>query len=312
MKAPSSGRWSELPTDILRSVLEQDGTGCRLYNPEEDSIYGTKRDFSGTRFLANSGNWFLVLDSRSNLYIMDVFSEKMIHLPPLESIKGGHFSLERVGDKIFSENEKKEEYVVVWFFGMVSKYIAYCKNGEDHYRDIPTRTNVPRELRGLSDIVLHGGDSLYIFTARQLIRKLVFFGQEGFMDVYKSDTLLLRKVTLDHISGGRFHSSIAVTTAGEVLLVQNFFYEITRYRNFRVFKKDPNPDPDAIIDDPNHIVEVHSLGDEALLLDLGITVWNCSCMDICVFSLATKKLKRFPDFSPSDIRFKDARWFLPS
>ncbi|KAG7556453.1 F-box-like domain superfamily [Arabidopsis suecica] len=387
METRNSGYWSELPIDILRSVLErlsfvdfhrakivcsnwyscskhslilrkpespwlilfQERGGCGLYNPEEDSIYETNRDFSRIRFLANSRNWFLVRDSRSNLYIMDVFSEKKIDLPPLESIKGGFVTLSRVGDKKFSErftygseefiknaedlrgllwvDEKKEEYVVVWFFDRGARYIAFCKNGEDHYRDIPTQIDVCKEL---SDMVLHGGDStLYILTKRRVIRKLAFSKQEGFVDVAKfSDTF--RQTTYDHISGAILSNNIAVTTAGEVLLVQNFFYETTRYRRFRLYKKDPNTDQ-------NPLVEVYSLGDEALLMDLGITVpagstlgiepnsiyFTCddrvygpqhSCLDICVFNIATKKLKRFPGLSLSndDLSLKDARWFLPS
>ncbi|EFH62172.1 hypothetical protein ARALYDRAFT_899647 [Arabidopsis lyrata subsp. lyrata] len=44
-----------------------------------------ERDFEGFRFLANSGNWFLVIDSCSNLYIIDVFGKNLIDLLPLES-----------------------------------------------------------------------------------------------------------------------------------------------------------------------------------------------------------------------------------
>ncbi|EFH62948.1 hypothetical protein ARALYDRAFT_893647 [Arabidopsis lyrata subsp. lyrata] len=35
-----------------------------------------------------------------------------------------------------------------------------------------------------------------------------------------------------------------------------------------------------------------------------------SSLDICVFNLATKTLKRFPGFS--NLKLKDAQWFLPS
>lgn len=138
MDTTNSSRWSELPIDILRSLLERlrfvdfhrakivcsywyscskqsllrktwspwlilfpEKGGCAIYNPDEAKDYKTKRDSSGIRFLANSVNWFLVLDSRSNLYIIDVFSEKKIDLPPLESIKNGLYSLEQVGGKAF-------------------------------------------------------------------------------------------------------------------------------------------------------------------------------------------------------------------
>ncbi|CAA0404750.1 unnamed protein product [Arabidopsis thaliana] len=253
MDTTNSSRWSELPIDILRSLLEQKG-GCAIYNPDEAKNYKTKRDSSGIRFLANSVNWFLVLDSRSNLYIIDVFSEKKIDLPPLESIKNGLYSLEQVGD------EKKKEYIVVWFFDKGTEYKAFCKNGEDHYRDIPIRKNVCKELQGLYDMLLHGGDNLYISKTRQSIRKLRFFEQEGFIDVDNSEILPFRKISF-YIDGARFSNNIAVTTSREVLLVQNFFYETTRYRSFRLYKKDPNPDLNATINNPYPMVELCSLGD---------------------------------------------------
>lgn len=67
-------------------------------------------------------------------------------------------------------DEKKEEYIVVWYFSYkYIKEIAYCKNGEDHYREIPT---VYIELTDISDMVLRGGDSLYVSTRTHYIQKL--------------------------------------------------------------------------------------------------------------------------------------------
>ncbi|XP_010495488.1 PREDICTED: F-box protein At5g25290-like [Camelina sativa] len=396
METPNSSHWSELPMDILTSVFEllsfvdlhrakivclnwyscskqtlfrkkrhpwlilfPKNDVCSLYNPDEARVYKTKRDFSGIRFLANSGKWFLVLDSVSNLYIIDLFSEKRIDLPPLESIKRDHYSLERVGDNEFKEvvvfgferpsiaimnakdlrgllwvDDKKEEYVAAWYFNESYKipidYIGVCKNGEDHYRRIPTRLSYP----AISDMVLQGGggDSLYVSTSSQCMQKLDLSGQEGF----KNDDTLMPFHPRDHVYERTVSYNIAVTTSsGEVLFVQRIFNETTRHRIFRLYKKDPNPDPDAIINHPNPLVEVYSLGNEALLLDLGITVpadhtlgiepnsiyftrhdrackrvRKPSCLDICVFNLATKNLKRFPALFK--LRLTDARWFLPS
>ncbi|CAH8263300.1 unnamed protein product [Arabidopsis lyrata] len=82
-------------------LLSQEEGGCCLYKPEEDKFYETKSDFSRYRFLASSGKWFLVVDSRSDLYIIDVFSDERIRLPPLESINGGLYMVERVGSNEF-------------------------------------------------------------------------------------------------------------------------------------------------------------------------------------------------------------------
>ncbi|XP_019097436.1 PREDICTED: F-box protein At5g25290-like [Camelina sativa] len=289
MKTPNFAFRSDLPMDILTSVFKRlsfvdlhrakivclnwyscskqtllckkrhpwlilfpENDVCSLYNPDEGRVYKTKRDFSGIRFLENSGNWFLVLDSKSKLYIINLFSEKHIDLPPLESMKRDHYSLERVGDNEFKEND----------------------------------------------------DTLMPFRPRDYVYETISY-------------------------------NIAVTTSGEVLLVEIYFYKTTMQRRFSLFKKDPNPDPDAILNNPNPLVEVYSLGDEALLLDLGITVpadhtlgiepnsiyftrhdrackrgLEPSCLDICVFNLATKNLKRFPGLS--NLWLTDARWFLPS
>jgi len=134
--------------------------GCVLYNPEEDNrLYSTKRDFSKTRFPTNSGNLFLTLDAESNLYIIDLFSEKRINLPPLDSVKG-FYNLKRIGDKEFEEKftrpsfgynnqnvvnlrgllsvdeDNQEKYTVVWFFDMCANYIAG--------RSLPYHSNIYR------------------------------------------------------------------------------------------------------------------------------------------------------------------------
>ncbi|CAH8392895.1 unnamed protein product [Eruca vesicaria subsp. sativa] len=62
-------------------------------------------------------------------------------------------------------------------------------------------------------------------------------------------------------------SSIAVTTSGQVLLVESDPWNRSW---FRLYKKDPDiEDPDSSC---HALVEVDSLGGESLLLDLGFTV----------------------------------------
>ncbi|EOA22884.1 hypothetical protein CARUB_v10003616mg [Capsella rubella] len=370
---PSCIQWSELPMDILRSVFEllsfvdfnraklvnrnwylcskqtspridkspwlilfpHDG-GCALYNPNEARVYKTKRDLSDIRFLANSGNWFLVLDSKLDLCIIDLFSDKKIHLPALDmSTKS---SLGRQGTRYSSAgtagdlrgllwvDEKKEEYVVVWYFGWNTESLAFCKNGEDHYRKVPGSI----DLEYICDIVLIRGDSIYISRYHDaLVTKHDLSGQEGSKVMFGQDieTLFRRLHDLRTYS-----CNVAVTLSGEVLLVESIVNKSTMSRIFYLYKKG-SKDYDA--------VKVDSLGDEAMLLDLGITVPadhtlgiepnsiyftrdgracnlgpDSSCLDICVFNLATKTIKRFfpgLGLGPSNnLSIKDARWFLPS
>ncbi|KAJ4900477.1 hypothetical protein Rs2_14428 [Raphanus sativus] len=140
-------------------LLSLEEGGCRLYNPVEDRVYVPKRDFSGCRFLGNSGKWFLVADSQSNLYIVDVFSDDKIDLPCLELVsnEGCVHSLEPLGDHgDFNEklvgrtnspgirksaeelrgrvllDEKTRDYVVVCRFDRCD-YMRFCKKGDDRY-----------------------------------------------------------------------------------------------------------------------------------------------------------------------------------
>ncbi|CAH8360095.1 unnamed protein product [Eruca vesicaria subsp. sativa] len=325
-------------------LFPKDG-GFVLYNPKEGSIQRNQGDFSGCRFLANSGNWLLVLDSVSNLYILDVFSHRKIPLPSLESIDSADCTIKRVGDRVFERHdsdcifsdlssdvvrgllwvsESGKEYVVVWLFDLPGhSYLSFCKNGDTHYTDIPLFYHQDlHRYDGLSDMVL-SGDRLYISTSRRYVRILDLSCPQGFYNDITGRTPFPMLSRHDQ----RYDSSIAVNTSGEVLLVESDPYNRTW---FRLYKNDPDVEnPDWAC---HTVVEVDSLGGEALLLDLGYTVpankalgiepdciyftrhfRPCHCtprdLDICVFSLATKTLDRFPDLDKMNLM--DARWFLP-
>ncbi|KAG7571964.1 hypothetical protein ISN44_As09g003610 [Arabidopsis suecica] len=348
-------------------LLSREERGIRLCKPDEDMFYEMTTDFSGYRFLASSGKWFLVVDSRSDLYIIDVFSDERIRLPPLESIKGGLYMVERVGSNEFKVtlirgifngscsvqttkylrgllwvDDKNGDFVVVWQFEE-GQFLGFCKKGDLHYRDIPIRVDVRREFRGLKDVVLKGYN-LYSLVTRSFIRHLDLSGQDGFKDVSVIPRFPMWKPYTPRVDFGvteikkviSFSDSIAVTTSGEVLLVFTKAYEpfCERSRIFRVYKRDPKElDPNTY---DTRLVEMESIGDEALFFDLGITVpadhtlgiepnsiyftrndrfghknISIPCLiDICVYNIATRTIKRFP--SLSNLKLKDAQWFLPS
>ncbi|KAJ0266501.1 hypothetical protein HA466_0004960 [Hirschfeldia incana] len=322
--------------------------GCVLYNPKEGKIErNLQGDFPGCRFLANSGNWWLVLDSGCNFYIIDVFSKETIRLPSLESIRSTTCTIKRVGDKgflrldstnIFVEqdsdavscddvrgllwvDEGGKDYVVVWFFDHEydHDYVSFCKKGDTHYTDIPLFYPDNHWFKGLSEMVLRGY-TLYITTSRRFVRVLDLSGS-SFKECTKPFPMLSRFELCD--------SSIAVTTSGEVLLVES---DPRKRSWFRLYKKDPAiEDPDSSC---HALVEVDSLGGEALVLDLGFTVpandtalggiepdsiyftrhyrpshWSGRDLDICVYNLASKSFKRFCDLGVTGLA--DARWFLP-
>ncbi|KAG2301249.1 hypothetical protein Bca52824_029900 [Brassica carinata] len=353
------GRWSDLPMDLLRCLLErlsfvdfhrakmvcsnwylcskqtlgpklgspllimsEEEGSYHLYNPEEDRVYEAKSNY---RFLGSSGKWFLVVDSRSDLYIISVFSNERIRLPPLESVKSSLYEIKRLGgDKEFNElfverepfssgsfvatkdvravlwvDEKKGDYIVVWGFE-ACPYLRFWKKGDVHYREIPTRGDSLRPNR----TELHSAPG--------------FSGQDSFEDV---STIYWPPLCPDVFWGTRaykvisYRNYIAVTTSGESTSERN--------RMFHLYKEIENK-----------VIKVDSdLGDEALFLDLCITVpadhtlgiepnsiyftrddrfchKRVSCIDICVYNLATKTIKRFP--SLSNFKIKDAQWFFPS
>ena len=352
---------------LLMLSSEKDGCRCNsVYNPEDGRVYEPKSDFSGYRFLGSSGKWFLVVDSRMKLYIIDVFSEKRIDLPPLESFKGSHFKIWREGEENVKHmlmddedpfrdefphaaedlrgrlwvDDKNGNYVVVWQFEMYP-FLGFCRTGDDHYREIPTELEVQRELRGLNDMVLKGYN-LYVYATREFIRHLDLSGQDedGFKDVSEKHRLPMWMPSMTMKERERMkqkrsipsNKGIAVTRAGQVLVV--FTYDLgtsESHRMFHLYKRDPKDlDPKTL---DTRLLEVHSLGDEALFYDLGITVPadhtlgiepnsiyftrddrichnKLSCLDIGVFNLATKTVKRFHGLS--NFNFNDAQWFLPS
>ncbi|VYS53325.1 unnamed protein product [Arabidopsis thaliana] len=348
-------------------LLSPEEGGFRLYKPDEDKFYETKSDFSGYRFLASSGKWFLVVDSRWDLYIIDVFSDERISLPPLESTQGGLYMVEREGSNDFKVtliggslngrccvhtteylrgllwvDDKNGDFVVVWQFEQ-GQFLGFCKKGDLHYRDIPIRVDVRREFRGLQDVVLKGYN-LYILVNRSFIRHLDLSGQDGFKDVSATPRFPIwvsafgRDLGISEIKKViSFSDSIAVTTSGDVFLVFTTAFESLgeRSRIFHVYKRDPEKELKRNICGTS-LVEVESIGDEALFFDFGITVPadhtlgiepNCiyftrndrfghkdgsiPCLvDICVYNIATRTFKRFP--SLSNLKLKDAMWFLPS
>ncbi|EOA30779.1 hypothetical protein CARUB_v10013923mg [Capsella rubella] len=379
--------WSKLPLDILRSLFEllsfvdfhrakmvcsnwyhvsketvprkslspylilfpDDTTDCLQYKPYEKDIIYTRA--APSRLLASCGKWLLMIDSRSRLYIIDVFSGNKIDLPPLESLLSNDYALKDRGDKEFEwessdgsvyilyadeirgrlwVDEKTDELALVWFFDSPPCFLGFYKKGNAHYDLIPITYGIPKVLTGMLSLVLRGY-RLYILTLRRFVRIIDFSRQHGFEEVNTGGTGSDPSPKFPPPECNCYFS-IAITTAGEVLFVTE-----TKMA-FRIYKMDPNAEPDDNMPD---LLDVDSLGDEALLLDLGITVpanhtlsikpnsvyfthhnlirsnanWNKPdnflppyVVDICVFNLSTKTLEPFP--APSNMTLKDARWIF--
>ncbi|CAN6981793.1 unnamed protein product [Brassica rapa subsp. trilocularis] len=120
----------------------------------------------------------------------------------------------------------------------------------------------------------------------------------------------------------RKKKNVVLTVRGDVLIVKSKNPAMSETWNFKIFKMDSSS---------KGLEEIFSLGDEAIILDLGITVlakdqegvisnsiyftdeeihWYAT--EIFVFNLDTKKVEQLPPLVSSCASFSRARWFLPS
>uniref|UniRef100_A0A0D3AXX4 Gnk2-homologous domain-containing protein n=1 Tax=Brassica oleracea var. oleracea TaxID=109376 RepID=A0A0D3AXX4_BRAOL len=183
-------------------------------------------------------------------------------------------------------DEKKGDYVVVWRFD-ACPYLRFCKRGDVHYREISTRFGVPSG--GLESVVLKGS-GLYVQTEQGYIRHLDLSGQHSFENVWAINWHLVNTDVYERMGGYRiisFSDNFAVTTSGEVMHEALFLdFGITV------------PGDHTLGIEPNSIYFTR---------DDRFRHKRVSCIDICVYNLATKTIKRFP--SLSNLKLKDAQCF---
>ncbi|CAE5978457.1 unnamed protein product [Arabidopsis arenosa] len=248
-------------------MLFPDDGGCLLCNPYEKAVYKTKRDCSGSRFLASCGKWLLMLDSRSRLYIIHVFSGNRIDLPPLESLLSNYSALKRMEDR-----DKEFEFEST----NGSYYSLYADEIRGHLvgRRGDERVGFSVEINWPCSWSCSSGYRLYILTSRRSVRVIDFSGQQGLEELTGSDTSPMFSPL-----GYSCYFSIAVTTAGEVLLVTTTTSEMVFC--FCIYKKAPNADPED------------QIARSCLLLDLGITVLLC-LLTMPLVSNQTQSILRAP------------------
>ncbi|KAG7583599.1 hypothetical protein ISN44_As08g031140 [Arabidopsis suecica] len=263
-------------------LFPHDG-GCLLCNLYEKVVYKTKRDCSGSRFLASCGKWLLMLDSRSRLYIIDVFSGNRIDLPPLESLLSNYSALKRMEDrdKEFEFESTDGSYYSLYADEIKGRLYLWSSQ-EDNWPMWSGSLRLP---------------SIHLNVSRRVVRVIDFSGQLGFEELTRSHT----SPTFSHL-GFNCYSSMVVTTAGEFLLVPTTTSESSeRVFCFCIYKMDPNADPDDQMPD---LVEVDSLGYEVLLLDsslLTIPLVSNQTLSISVimtFSLPTATRSTLPISRP--------------
>uniref|UniRef100_A0A1J3FHI9 Putative F-box protein n=1 Tax=Noccaea caerulescens TaxID=107243 RepID=A0A1J3FHI9_NOCCA len=334
---------------------------CLLFNPEEkDKLYRTRREeadlgseFAKSFCIATCGNWLLMRDPLFTLYIVNLFTHEIIRLPPVET-QLGTMKIERMRDdgdlefrvtcdsgKVYKHkkgslrlqssllwiDEKTRDYIVVW--GLVERHccVVYCKNGDTSWNQIP-------ETLDCCDMVYKDSKLYFLssscgFIIFDMMIPFPFPPQVTFQcSVYvcKNRCRCSEYVERDRCRHGYRQSvaatMIVVTVTGQVLKVEKISGIHSRTWSFRVYK----------VYSSGSVEKIDSLGDEALLLDQGITVlandtnglvrnsiyfsYPCADTIFCVFNLEEQKMEllhRFDSSSSSSVdQFSRGRWFLPS
>ncbi|CAA7031020.1 unnamed protein product [Microthlaspi erraticum] len=359
--------WSNLPSDLLASVYERLGfvdlqraksvcpswhyasrrfvPKCHIipwlfilpknnknnsftfFNPQEkEKLYRTQDlgvEFAESVCRATYGSWFLMqYPRRYNLCMVNIFTNEKINLPPVEYQLGttkiertkddgfrilGHDGREtrrmNIRSPVFWIDGKSKDYIVLW--GLSGLCVVYSKNGDTSWSQIPKSSDCyhmvykDHKLYFLTSKV----DGLKIFDFSEHFRREAFHGSIS-TPIYSNGTKLV------------------VTVSGDVLKVKRMF-DSWSGNSFTIYKVYSSL---GFLEDHE---EVDSLGDEAMLLDQGITVpandiegikrnsiyfignLDKNTTDISVFDLETQKTELIHKFDCSSYQLSNARWFFP-
>ncbi|KAG7546607.1 F-box domain [Arabidopsis suecica] len=332
---------------ILFPRDNDNNNSCTLFNPEEKhKLYKTKdlgEEFAKSLCKATYGSWLLMRDPRFNLYILNIFTRERINLPPVES-QLGMTKIERtiddcfriishdhnmismeyiglyIGPCVFWIDEKTKDYIVIWGLGRWS--VVYSKKGDTSWNQIP-------DISDCCDMVYKDHKLYFSGSGYQCDFRIFDFSRETPQQTFQG-IVIMQGLILNHRHGQPGYSHCTVTTKlvvtvnGDVLKVDRIWERKTRIcRFFDVYKVYSS-------ESLKNYEKVESLGDEAMLLDLGITVLandieglkrNCIYFsgsleniihDKFIFNIETQKMERVHKLDCSSAQLSSARWFLPS
>ncbi|KAL9287701.1 putative F-box protein [Arabidopsis thaliana] len=345
-----SGSRQSVPIQIPWLILfpEYDNNNsCTLFNPEEKGqVYKMKDlgvEFSKSVCTATYGSWLLMRDPLYNLYILNLFTHERVNLPPFESQLGMvkiertiydwfHSTLHyngkeyhkriRILSTVFWIDEKTKDYVVIW--GLGSSCVVYSKKGDKCWNQIPETSNCHH--------MVYKDHKLYFSTSTYKYEFRIFdFSREIPQQIFQG-YVIMQGLTLNRHRGqpgypfATIDTKLVVTVTGDVLKVDRIVEKETRIcRFFDVYKVYSSGSY-------KKYEKVESLGDEAILLDLGITMLANDTVgllgnsiyfsgthtkskvinDTFIFSLETQKMDPVHKFDCSSAQLSSAPWFLPS
>ena len=307
---------NKIPWMIL---LPEEKSYCLLFNPEdrEEKLYKTGDYFSNNIYcLATCRSWLLMNPSYENwehpVYIFNLLTRERINLPLTTPVRRLHSAVLWIDDKT-------KDYLVI------RESLAYVKKGYNSWKQIS------EGIQNQEDMVFKD-HKLYCLTNNEL-RIFDFSGEfplqlsraslGGGGRVNEIFSLRMRFPGVPwYVQQVRKKKNVVLTVRGDVLIVKSKNPAMSETWNFKIFKMDSSS---------KGLEEIYSLGDEAIILDLGITVlakdqegvisnsiyftdeeihWYGT--EIFVFNLDTKKVEQLPPLVSSSASFSRARWFLPS
>ncbi|KAL0738766.1 hypothetical protein Bca4012_014976 [Brassica carinata] len=261
-----------------------------------------------------------------NLYIVNLFTGERINLPPVESqfgmtkvervlynefcIKSNNryeYNLMDVRSPVFWIDEKTKDHVVSWVLS--NFFVVFSKTGDNSWNQIP-------QSSGCLDMV-YKDHKLYLSTYSGKVKIFDFSGEIPQQIVIEEKHIVPPLVILKPIGGFRddywsriVATNIVVTVTGDVLKVVKIWTYWSRSWSFRLYKV-------YSLGFKQH-EQVYSLGDEAILLDLGITVLandsdgvrrnsiyfsDCSnANNVFLFSFKTQKMEKLHKVKLQDIK----------
>ncbi|CAL9235356.1 unnamed protein product [Arabidopsis halleri] len=299
--------WSKLCHDLLRSIFESlhykdyhrartvcsnwynVSTTCKrplypwritfsenstsLFDPVEDKIHEIQHpgiEFSDRYVLASCSNWFLMVDSGLDFYLLNVFTRERINLPSMESSILGKERLEKeVEWKHFIErtdinsnkkqaclwiNERTGDYVVAW--SIKQYYLFTYKKGDDSWLNLEDTKCV--------SMALNKDYKLYVYTLDNSIKIFDLSGElpseivEG--NPYRNHPFSFRVVSKPGEYAWR--QIVAVTNSGEVLMIVSL-KGLENKRLFYIYKMNLGS---------SNWERVDSLGGEMLIFGHGVTI----------------------------------------
>ncbi|CAH2055330.1 unnamed protein product, partial [Thlaspi arvense] len=340
---------NQIPWLILFPHKEEanNDSSCVLFVPEDrDKVYKTRDlgvDFVRSCCLATHGSWLLMMDIHWNLNILNPLTGERIDLP-----LAGRKKTPPPQDACYFDNgppkvcpslaclwidDRSKYYVVAW-------NEKVTKTGSNTWRWLPcSRLMSGWDREGSQLVYEHRAQKLYFHSVGDAVKVWCLSGDDpkqvsedyapinyefwGFLPDRSKDEKLYLKEEERYVKGYvDSRLTIAVSrVSGRVLKVAIAEQKSKRWF-FRVYEMHPTELAWQVID---------SLGDEALILDMGITVVAKDIPGIkrnsiyfsgfgyrrknpdhlFVFDLTTHKVEPLPQCVFSSIPFTDARWFFP-